>query len=152
MELPRTTSIMKSLIVESGGEQFLVPISMIEKVVTTEDGAESADTLDYEGSRIPIIDLGGVLGIKQEQKTGAGAVLVIASGGAKKGAGEGPRNESFRGIRVDAFGIEINAYIKALTPPLSKMWGISGVTIMGDGRPVFVVDIPQILSRETAWT
>ncbi|MFQ5441735.1 MAG: chemotaxis protein CheA [Thermodesulfobacteriota bacterium] len=152
IELPRTTSIMKSLIVETGGEHFLVPISIIEKVITLEGDAPSSEALDYEGSRVPLADLGDVLGIKAKKKTASGAVLLIESGGAKKGSGDGPQKKSFRGIRVDGFGMEIDAYIKALSPPLSKMWGISGVTIMGDGRPVFVIDIAQILSREAAVT
>ncbi len=53
----------------------------------------------------------------------------------------------FIGLKVDDFGVELDAYIKPLLPPMSRLWGVAGITIMGDGRPVFLLDIPQILSR-----
>jgi len=51
------------------------------------------------------------------------------------------------GVVVDGYGLEIDAYVRPLTPPLSRLWGVSGITIMGDGRPVFLVDLAQVISR-----
>jgi len=53
-------------------------------------------------------------------------------------------------LKVDDFGDEIDAYVKPLLPPISRLWGASGLTIMGDGRPVFLLDVQQIISKALA--
>ncbi len=142
MELPRTTSIIRTLLVTSGGEELLAPISLIEKVVEIEDGAADVKDFEYEGKEIPLVDLAGLMGIK----TGArpGAVLIVENG--KGGHALHGDAAGHVGILVDDFGMEMEAYVKSLPAPLLKLWGVSGVTVMGDGRPVFILDIPQIIS------
>ncbi len=136
LELPRTTSIIRTLMVVSGGKELLAPISPIEKVVEIEDRAGGLKTLEYEGGEIPVVNLAREMGVPPGD--GPGAVLVVE--GQHKEAGP-------VGILVDDFGMEMEAYVKSLSPPLLKLWGVSGVTVMGDGRPVFILDIPQIASR-----
>ncbi len=136
LELPRTTSIIRTLQVVSGGKDLLAPISPIEKVVEIEDQGPEMKTMEYEGSEIPVLNLAEELGIEPGQ--GPGAVLVVENG---------DRDTGHVGILVDDFGMEMEAYVKSLAPPLTGLWGVSGVTVMGDGRPVFILDIPQIASR-----
>ena len=38
--------------------------------------------------------------------------------------------------------------LKPLSRPLDLLPGLSGVTILGSGRPVFILDVPRLLSRE----
>ncbi len=136
LELPRTTSIIRTLQVVSGGKELLAPISPIEKVVEIEDPAPEMKTMRYEGKEIPVVNLAAEMGM--EPGRGPGAVLVV----------EGANGENGHvGIFVDDFGMEMEAYVKSLAPPLTGLWGVSGVTVMGDGRPVFILDIPQITSR-----
>ncbi len=136
LELPRTTSIIRTLTVLAGGEELLAPISPIEKVVEIEDQGPEMKTMEYEGEEIPLVDLASEMGITPQRK--GGAVLVVE--GTKE-------DDNHVGIIVDDFGMEMEAYVKSLAPPLLKVWGVSGVTVMGDGRPVFILDIPEIISR-----
>ena len=48
---------------------------------------------------------------------------------------------------VDNFVDELNAYIKPLAPPFAKLWGVAGLSILGDGRPVFLIDIGQVAEK-----
>jgi two-component system chemotaxis sensor kinase CheA len=54
-------------------------------------------------------------------------------------------NRKRLGLEVDGTGEELEAYIKPLSSPLSRMRGVSGVTILGNGRPVFLIDLPSLL-------
>ena len=36
--------------------------------------------------------------------------------------------------------------LKPLSRPLDLLPGLSGVTILGSGRPVFILDVPRLLS------
>lgn len=145
IELPRSTSIIRTLMVISGGKEVLAPISHIEKIIEIEQGQEDVTSLLYEDEEIPVLDLAAEMGIKSS-KDAAGAVLIIETERKLPGRLIGGEKRHM-GILVDDFSMEMEAYVKSLSPPLMKIWGISGVTVMGDGRPVFILDIPQIIER-----
>ncbi len=147
MELPRTASIIKALFVNVGPELFLLPISRIEQVLEADKKELSGETITYCGAEIPLISLDKTLGIEKGPGKGLQTVLVVEK--VKQAATEEER-KNLVGIKVDGFGDEIDAYIKPLLPPISKLWGVSGITIMSDGRPVFLLDLNQIISKALA--
>lgn len=142
LELPRTTLITKALIVGIGPERFLIPVSKIERVIETSADEIADGTFGYEGVRVPVLPLGPVFGLKE--KEGKGTILVLVDGSPVLGRGNG---SPFAALKVESFGAEIDAYVKPLLPPISKLWGASGMTMMVDGSPVFLLDIQQIISR-----
>ncbi len=142
LELPRTTLITKALIVGTGLERFLVPISKIEKVVETSTEEIADGTFGYEGARLPVVPLASIFGLPE--KNGGTTTLVLVDGGLALGQGGLSR---LAALKVDSFGAEIDAYVKPLLPPISRLWGASGMTMMVDGTPVFLLDVQQIISR-----
>lgn len=149
MELPKTTSIIKALTVKVSKELFLLPVSRIEKVIETAKDALAGSVFEYNGSNIPLIHLGRALGMEVDERRDSFTVIVVESEAAKE-EGEGGKDGRLFGIVVDDFGDEIDAYIKPLTPPMQKLWGVSGIAIMGDGRPVLLVDLAQIIAKAGA--
>lgn len=145
MEMPRTTSITKALIVEASGELFLIPISRIEKVVELDSGELEGATYGFDGADIPLVSLSAALGMEDGPRRHRTLVVVDASAAA---AGVG--GKSLAGLVVDDFADEIDAYIKPLVPPMSRLGGTIGITILGDGRPVFLLDIPQVILKALA--
>ena len=144
MELPRTTSIIKALIVAVCGEHFLLPLSRIEKVIDVEGFHLYGATYDMGGTQVPIVPLGRLMGMDEGTERAAYTLIIVDSGEGADGA------KDLIAFKVDDFGAEMNAYIKPLLPPISRLWGISGIAIMGDGRPVFLLDLQQIIARAKA--
>ena len=144
MELPRTTSIIKALIVAVCGEHFLLPLSRIEKVIDVEGFHLYGATYDMGGTQVPIVPLGRLMGMDEGPERAAYTLIIVDSGEGADGA------KDLIAFKVDDFGAEMNAYIKPLLPPISRLWGISGIAIMGDGRPVFLLDLQQIIARAKA--
>ncbi|HLC18111.1 MAG TPA: ATP-binding protein, partial [Thermodesulfobacteriota bacterium] len=150
MELPKTTSIIKALVVEVSDERLLVPISRIEKVLEVENSLVSGGFFRYGEKEIPLVHLGTMLGIEENEPGPERAVVVVEyERPASKFHPDPPEalGTGHAGVVVDGYGLEIDAYVRPLTPPLSRLWGVSGITIMGDGRPVFLVDLAQVISR-----
>ncbi|MBI1912694.1 MAG: chemotaxis protein CheW [Deltaproteobacteria bacterium] len=141
LELPRTTSITKALVVSIGYEQFLVPISKIEKVKEVKTSDISGGVLELNGTEIPIISLGKTLGLEDSFDRDTYTILIVENTRPALG------DKKLLGLKVDDFGDEIDAYIKPLVPPMSRLWGVSGIALMGDGKPVFLLDIAQIVSK-----
>ncbi|MBI5587814.1 MAG: chemotaxis protein CheW [Deltaproteobacteria bacterium] len=141
LELPLTTSITKTLIVTVGSEQFLLPISRIVKVLEVRSTETLKGVYQIEGADVPLIHLAAALCMKHAERPFSTIIVVEHRGESGVGA------INLVGVIVDDFGDEIDAYIKPLLPPISKLGGVSGITIMGDGRPVFLLDLPHIISK-----
>ncbi len=144
MELPRTSSIVKALLVTAGNELFLLPASRIEQVLEAKNAELAGGTFKYGGRDIPLISLDKALGIKENSAKDVYTIVIVEDGVKAESA---VNIENSAAIKVDDFKDEIDAYIKPLLPPISKLWGVSGITVMADGRPVFLLDVRQIISR-----
>lgn len=141
LELPVTISIIKVLLVSLGAELFAFPISKVLKVldVNKADIKEGRDKSPdrnirgqayfvYNDTETPVVDLRGILSVPYlVEKDPVSVVLVDAK-------------DKISGIIVDNFEGEIDAYIKPLAQPMTRMRGVIGVTVLGDGRPVFLLD------------
>jgi len=145
MEMPRTSSITKALLVEAGSEQFLLPISRIEKVIELDSKALEDGFYEFAGADIPVVSLAAALGIKAEPR--GKRTLVVLDARSTLGASA---DKTLAGLVVDDFSDEMDAYVKPLLPPISRLRGASGITVLGDGRPVFLLDVPQIISKAIA--
>ncbi len=167
MEFPRTTAIIKTLIVKTAGEIFLMPVAKIKKVIEIKRDGIKGGVLEFDGMSVPVIDIKTALGLEGSGLEGSGlegsglegsglegfdeeqqlCTIIVAEGhDGDNGQNAGDAAKRFVGLKVDDFGDEIDAYIKPLLPPMSMLRGASGITIMGDGRPVFLLDIPRIVS------
>jgi two-component system chemotaxis sensor kinase CheA len=49
-------------------------------------------------------------------------------------------------LGVEALLGQEEAVLKALSRPLDQVPGLAGVTILGNGRPVFILDVPRLLA------
>ncbi len=147
LDLPRTTSIIKALSVRVSDELFLLPLSSIVKVVEADAKAVSGASFAFEGAQIPLMPLASAVGLEE---TGRREIytVVVAGAGNHLGAGAEPAAR-LAAFRVDDFLSEFDAYINPLLPPMSRLKGVSGITVMGDGRPVFLLDMPYLIAR--AW-
>ncbi len=48
-------------------------------------------------------------------------------------------------LAVDGLVGQEEVVLKALSRPLDQLPGLAGVTILGSGRPVFILDVPRLL-------
>jgi len=53
-------------------------------------------------------------------------------------------------VEVDRLVGYEEAVIKPLSPPLDRIFGVSGSLLLGTGRPVFLLDLPRLLSSQRA--
>ena len=134
--LPLSVSIIKVLMVHFGEEMFALPLAPIIRIVEVESSRlQKSETpvVMHNGDPIPIMSLADLLGMGPSN--GGGLRRVVLVDVKKKRVG----------LEVDGTGEELEAYIKPLPSPLSRMRGVSGVTILGNGRPVFLIDLPSLL-------
>jgi len=98
------------------------------------DRAGGAPQLAFAGGHVPVRDLGELLG--------AGA----AAPGVRRSIVITESDTGRVGLAVDQLLGQQDAVLKPLHSPLSLVPGLSAVTVLGNGRPVFVLDVPRLVA------
>ncbi len=137
LTLPLTVAIIQALLIRSGGETFALPLSKTLK--SSEVAAESVQmsqnqrVVFIDGDMIPLFRLGDLLGSANGRVDSPYISLVISEVRGKH-----------IGLEVDEIVGSQEIFIKSLGYPLEKIQGFSGVTILGDGKPVLIIDIGNL--------
>ena len=81
------------------------------------------------------MDLGGLLGLPpRDLREHPGLFLAVAEFGDRAA-----------GLAVDRLLGSYEVVVKPLGPPLKRVRGLAGVTVMGDGRTVLLLDLAALL-------
>jgi two-component system chemotaxis sensor kinase CheA len=138
LRLPLTVAVVHLLLVEVGAEVFGLPIAKV--VGATEADSEalsrSRETalLPHGNTLLPVHALDALVGIPAPARQGV-RPYVVMEGDAGRVA-----------LAVDRLLGQEEVVLKPLSRPLDLLPGLSGVTILGSGRPVFILDVPRLLS------
>jgi two-component system chemotaxis sensor kinase CheA len=135
LRVPIAAAVQRALLVGLGDEVVAIPISKVERV--TELSAEAIEAsagecfalLDDEP--VPVLDLAGRLG--WQARPAGGAPIVIASVRGERVA-----------LRVERLAGQQDIYVKPLPVLLAGLRVLAGLTVLGDGRPVFLLDLNQL--------
>ena len=133
--LPLTLAIIDGLLVSSGDNRYVIPLSFIEECVelASEGRARSHGELaDVRGELVPYIPLRRFFGIGGPLPALEHMVIVRASGKRV-------------GILVDRVIGDYQTVIKSLGRTYENADGLSGATILGDGRVALIVDVPKLV-------
>ncbi len=142
LELPLTLAIMDALLVTLDGNIFAIPLASVTETLRVSmsevSSVNSAPVIQHRGQVLPLLPLGVALGsrrggVKQER-----AYVVIV----------GAQGEQV-GIMVDSLIGEQQVVIKSMGNYIGDVRGLSGATILGDGRVALILDVLALV-RKTA--
>lgn len=139
IKLPLTLAIITALMVEVSDEIFAVPLSgVLESIRIKSDEIHmvgGSEVIKLRDNLLPIRRLERFFGLKSSSAKDNEYVVVVGSG-EKRG-----------GLVVDRLLGQQEIVIKALDDYLGELPGISGGTVLGDGRISMIVDIGSILAN-----
>ncbi|WKC78109.1 chemotaxis protein CheA [Borreliella turdi] len=135
---PLTLAIIEGWLVRVKDEHFIIPLSNVEsclesnKLISQIDGVETKNNvMNYRGSMISFISLREFFQVSGGKSINEQVVVVNTNSGKM-------------GIVVDEVLGQHQTVIKALGKIYSRVEGVSGATILGDGSLALVVDIDAI--------
>jgi len=131
LRLPLSVSITRVLLLASDGEDYVLPLfSVVESVELTPakvNEINGALVLSWRGGLIPLVDLGHCFGTSAVRRRAGRAVVIEV------------RN-AFRAVAVDRVHGIREVVVRSLDELAGEHPGIAGTTILGDGRPVLILD------------
>ena len=145
IRLPFTLAISHALVVRTGEEFYALPLPTVEGVlrlskaeVTAHLGKDAA-AFDYGGQKYRFQHLAAFVSLEPsplpEQDVTIPVVLVRAG-------------EHSTGLVADELVGSREIVVKSVGPQISSIRGISGATILGDGRIVIILDIGALVRAE----
>jgi chemosensory pili system protein ChpA (sensor histidine kinase/response regulator) len=144
IRLPFTVSVNRALMVLSGEDLYAIPLNTIEGIVRVspfelealyqrEVGQTEAARFEYAGQTYDLKYLGDLLNNGQHPKLVGQSlplpVILVRSA------------EHAMAVQVDSLAGSREIVVKSLGRQFSAVHGISGATILGDGRVVVILDL-----------
>lgn len=141
--LPLTLAILDALVLTYSNERFVIPLNHVFETVKPENSmiqrnSGLGDILLLRGENMPVIRLGDFFGLKNSLPFEQMIAIVIKT-----------TSKPFAIVVDDILG-QFQVVQKQLGPELQGIKGVSGSTILGDGKPALILEPQDLLKRKIA--
>ena len=137
LAFPLTLAVTDALLVSVDGETFALPVSFLEETVRLEEGelhrVASHGVIRFRDRLVAAVDAGAFLGTARRSAGRRRFASVLSGGGRQKA------------LLVDRPLETLRIVVKPLDESLGRPPGISGATLLGDGRVVMILDAVWLL-------
>lgn len=138
ISLPLTLAILDGMIIRCGEEYYIIPINNIVETLrphpsAVKSVADGNHVINVRGEFLPIVYLYQVFGISGAQTDPSRGLVVLVENGNQQ-----------LGLVVDELVGQQQVVIKTLEENADPIEGISGATILGDGKVSLILDIGQL--------
>jgi two-component system chemotaxis sensor kinase CheA len=137
LRLPVTLAIVRALLARVGTETYALPLTHVAETIDPRPDevqrVQGRETLLVRGRLVPLVRLRQVLGSGDSPAALRLPVIVLEVG------------ERRTGVVVDALAGQQEIVVKSFEPPRGALPVFSGATILGDGRPVLILDAAGLM-------
>jgi two-component system chemotaxis sensor kinase CheA len=140
IRLPLTLAIIDGFSVTANDETYVIPLDMISECLelpSDQISGESVGVLSLRGEPLPYVRLREVFGKPDRRPERENVVVVHRDGG-------------YAGIAVETLLGECQAIIKPLNRIFRDVPGVSGSTILDNGRVALILDVSTLLREVIA--
>lgn len=139
LRLPLTLAIIDGMLVRIGSERYIIPtLSIVEAVRPEQDSITSlvnrGEMISIRDSIIPLFRLGDLFSIADYRHNPAEGIVIVVEDGGK-----------MAGILVDELLGQQSIVIKSMGGSLKGLPGVSGGSILSDGRVGIIIDVAGIV-------
>jgi two-component system chemotaxis sensor kinase CheA len=138
ISLPLTMAVSHVMVIEVGGSTFGIPFASIVETVRVPRGElraiEGGEALVLRDRLVPICRLRRALGLETAGSTGDTEALVLARAGGE-----------VVGFVIDEFHEAVDVIVKPLAGVLQHLPRFSGTALLGDGRPLLILDLEEVV-------
>ncbi|MBU9543928.1 hybrid sensor histidine kinase/response regulator [Burkholderia multivorans] len=138
LQLPLTLSVIRSLLVEVGGEPYAFPLAHVRR--TLELAHEDIDVLEgqphfpFDGRRAGLVAAHQLLDAGEPDALRASTAVVVVGG-----------EPELYGVAVDRFLGERMLVVQPLDSRLHKIQNIAAGALLENGDPVLIVDVEDLI-------
>ncbi|MDO8987714.1 MAG: hybrid sensor histidine kinase/response regulator, partial [Coriobacteriia bacterium] len=140
LTIPLTLAIIRALMLRVGDQVYAMPTASIDETMRIDPTeimkVEGREVIRRQRRTIPLVPLGDILGVTHSLHEGAKIPIATISFSGHR-----------MGFMVDALVGEQQIVIKPLGTHLLKVDNVAGVTILGAGEVVPILNIPDLMAN-----
>ncbi|MCS7386570.1 MAG: chemotaxis protein CheA [archaeon GB-1867-005] len=139
LKLPLTLAIVKALLIKVVNQLYAIPLSQVAEIIKVKKSElkkiGDVEAINLRGKVLPIFRLRRLLGYPQIESENYIAIVIN-------------REPVNFGLIVDSVEGMQEIVIKSLDERLKRIDGVAGVTILGDGKVVLILDPIALIRRK----
>lgn len=136
LQLPLTVAIITALLIKIKDEKYAIPLNLVNKTVNINKSdiktIQNQEVFVMRGIDIPIVWLHDVFGLEKNNNKKLTVVII-------------EKNEEKIGLVIDEIICQQQILIKNLNKMIKKTKGLSGATILGDGKVALIIDVTTLI-------
>lgn len=140
LTIPLTLAIIRALMLRVGDQVFAMPTSSVDETLRIDPAeiikVEGREVIRRQKRTVPLVRLSEILGVAEIGNEGGKQPIVTLSYSGHR-----------MGFMVDAFVGEQQIVIKPLGTHLKKIDNVAGVTILGAGEVVPILNVPDLMAN-----
>lgn len=144
LQLPLSLATIQALLVSLADTVYAIPLVYVSEALRL--GPEEISTvggnevITLRGAVLPLLRLSKIFNISPNGQNGAGNTYVVV---VRYG-------EKTMALAVDALVESQEIMVKPLGDYIGTVKGIAGISVLGDGQVVLIVDVPPLISSAAA--
>ncbi|HEX2385379.1 MAG TPA: chemotaxis protein CheA [Candidatus Binatia bacterium] len=140
IKLPLTLAIMDGQALHVGAQIYILPLVAITESICPARGSvhrltSGAEVIMIRDKALPLLRLHRIFGVRPKSEDPTQGLVVIVEYEGRQAA-----------LFVDELLAQQQVVIKSLETNFSKIDGVAGATILGDGRVALILDVPGLVS------
>jgi two-component system chemotaxis sensor kinase CheA len=140
LTIPLTLAIIRALMLRVGGQVFAMPTGSIDETLRIDPAeiikVEGREVIRRQRRTIPLVRLSEILGVAEHGLEGSKQPIVTIGYSGHR-----------MGFMVDSLVGEQQIVIKPLGSHLKKIDNVAGVTVLGAGEVVPILNIPDLMAN-----
>lgn len=139
--LPLTLAIIDGMTLTYGPDRFVIPFAHVFETLCPspkdiQENTSLGQTLMLRGENMPIYKLGDFFGKRSTKEVNEMIAMVVRTG-----------PKPFALLVDDVLGLS-QVVVKQLGPEIRGFKGVSGCTILGDGKPALIIEPSELVKRK----
>ena len=140
LQLPLTLSVLEALLVESGGETFAIPVNYLQEIIKVREAditrLDAREVIEVRGATTALYSLQALLGLPQQAASEADSMPALVL-----------RYFDQRiACTVQAQAGNSVVVVKGLSKQFGAVKFLFGATILGDGNPALILNVPDLFA------
>jgi two-component system chemotaxis sensor kinase CheA len=140
IKLPLTLAILDGQLLKVGDQVYVIPlIAITESVRPSREHLATVlgrgETFALRGQVVPMVRIHRLFGVREAVEDPTRAILVVVETDGRRAA-----------LQVDDLLGQQQVVIKSLDTNFDRVDGLSGATILGDGRVALILDVPGLVA------
>lgn len=140
LTIPLTLAIIRALLLRVGSQIYAMPTGSIDETLRIDPAeiikVEGREVIRRQRRTIPVVRLSEILGVAENGPEGQKQPIVTIGYSGQR-----------MGFSVDGFVGEQQIVIKPLGSHLKKIDNVAGVTVLGAGEVVPILNVPDLMSN-----